>query len=89
MNFADRWDLQVDRAVDKDLKKFPRHDVEGILEVIRLLPGNPFFGDIQKMHGTNHVWRRRIGAYRLFYKLDASEKTILVFRIDRRTSNTY
>jgi len=50
MNFADRWDLQIDAAVDKALKKFPRHDVEGI---------------------------------------DVSQRIILVFRIDRRTSNTY
>jgi len=60
-----------------------------ILEIIHLLPQDPFFGYIQKMKGTDHVLRRRIGSYRLFYTVDPLRRILLVFRVERRTSNTY
>jgi len=60
-----------------------------ILEVIRLLSLNPFFGNIQKMKNTYNVWRRRVGFYRIFYKLKIPQKIILVFHLERRTSKTY
>ena len=73
----------------KTLKKIPRRYAEAILEITKLLPVNPYFGDIQKMRGEENSWRRRVGAYRIFYKIKDSEKLILVFRIERRTSKTY
>jgi mRNA-degrading endonuclease RelE of RelBE toxin-antitoxin system len=89
MNSPVRWDLQIDPGVLKTLKKVPRQYVAVLLEVIRLLPSDPFFGDIQKMQGATNAWRRRVGSYRIFYTLDFSDKRILVFRIERRTSSTY
>ncbi len=89
MNSPKNWDLQVDLSVYKELNKAPRQNAEAILEVIRLLPENPYFGDIQKMKGTNNTWRRRVGSFRLFYKIKTTEHTILVFHVERRTSKTY
>jgi len=83
------WDLQIDPGVFKVLKKFPRKDVEAILYAIRLFPIDPYFGDIQKMKGEENSWRRRIGSYRIFYKIKIPSKIILVFRLERRTSVTY
>lgn len=89
MNSPKNWDLQVDPSVFKVLKKIPQHDAEAILNVIKFLPFDPYFGDIQKMKGEENSWRRRVGAYRIFYKIKTSEKTILVFNLERRTSKTY
>ncbi len=89
MSLPKNWDLQIDPSVFKVLKKIPRHNAEVILNVIQLLPLNPYFGDIQKMKGENNVWRRRVGSYRIFYKILLIEKIILIFHIERRTSGTY
>ena len=89
MSSSKNWDLQVDPDVSKSLKKIPRREAEVILEVIRLLPFNPHFGDIQRMKGSSNIWRRRVGNYRLFYKIDSEKRIILVFRLGRRTSKTY
>jgi mRNA-degrading endonuclease RelE of RelBE toxin-antitoxin system len=89
MKLLEGWNLQIDFNVFKKLKKTPRHDAKAILSAIKSLPINPYFGDIQKMKGESDVWRRRIGAYRIFYKIKISEKVILVFLLERRTSNTY
>lgn len=89
MNSPENWDLQIDPAVFKFLKKIPRYDAEAILKIIQLLPLNPYFGDIQKMKGEENTWRRRIGNFRIFYKIIVSGKIILVFHSERRTSTTY
>jgi len=89
MHLSKSWDLEIDPSVFKTLKRIPRRDAEGILEVIRLLPINPYFGDIQKMKGEENTWRRRVGSYRIFYKIKVTEKVVLVFDLNRRTSKTY
>ena len=83
------WDLQIDRSVLKELQKIPREDTADILKVLRLLPLNPFFGDIQKMQGKYDTWRRRVGSYRIFFVIKKDLRTILVFHLERRTSKTY
>lgn len=89
MSSSENWDLEIDPVIFKILKKIPRQNAEIILEIIKLLPINPYFGDIQKMKGGPDVWRRRIGAYRIFFKIKTKEKIILVFNLERRTSSTY
>lgn len=89
MNSPKNWNLQVDPAVAKTLERIPRRNAERILEAIKFLQFNPYVGDIQKMKDEESVWRRRIGSYRLFYKIKTPEKVILVFHIERRTSKTY
>ena len=89
MNSSTNWVLRIDPVVFKTLKKIPRSDTDAILKVIKLLPANPYFGDIQKMKGEANTWRRRVGAYRIFFKLVADTRVILVFHLERRTSTTY
>ena len=89
MHSSENWDLRIDSVVFKTLRTLPRRDAEALLVVIRLLPADPYFGDIQKMKGEENTWRRRTGAYRVFYKIKVEEKILLVFRLERRTSKTY
>jgi mRNA-degrading endonuclease RelE of RelBE toxin-antitoxin system len=89
MSLPKHWDLRIDPSVGKVLKKLPHRDMLAVLEVMRLLTFDPYFGDIQKMKGEEHVWRRRIGSYRLFFKFKTNENIILVFHLERRASNTY
>ena len=89
MNSNESWIVQVDLAVYKFLKKIPRKDSERILFAIDGLSANPFSGDIQKMKGEEDVWRKRVGAYRIFYEVLGHERAVHVFHAERRTSNTY
>ena len=89
MSLSKNWELQIDPDVAKTLGKIPRQYAEVLLEIIRLLPMDPYFGDIKKMKGEDNVWRRRVGSYRIFYKIKVNERIILVFGLERRTSRTY
>lgn len=83
------WSLEIDSSIFKTLKRIPQQYVERILFMIKSIPLNPYFGDIQKMKNEENVWRRRTGAYRIFYKIKMKEKIILVFKLERRGSKTY
>jgi len=89
MSSAGQWALRIDPSVAKTLQKIPHHDVESILVAFRLLSVNPYFGDVQKMKGGLDVWRRRVGAYRIFYRLMTHRNILLVFHVERRSSKTY
>lgn len=89
MSSQKNWELQIDPGVLKTVKRIPQRDAEVILNAIKLLPIDPYFGDIQKMKGADNTWRRRIGSYRIFFKIKAAEKIILIFHFERRSSRTY
>lgn len=89
MNVSKNWDLRIDPGVLRTLKRIPRQDGKVILEVIRFLPVNPYFGDIQKMKGEDNAWRRRTGSYRIFYNINVAKRIIFVFHLERRNSKTY
>lgn len=89
MSSSKNWDSQIDPDVYNALKRISPRDAGAILDVIRMLPINPYFGDIQKMKGKENAWRRRVGSYRLFYRIKTKEKIILVYHLERRTSKTY
>lgn len=89
MSLSANWQLEVRDKVWKDIAGFPGADQKMIVRALDILVLNPLSGDIQKMKGEENTWRRRVGAYRIFYELRSGEKIIYVFRIERRTSKTY
>jgi mRNA-degrading endonuclease RelE of RelBE toxin-antitoxin system len=89
MTYGARWQLVVDRDVHKALQRIPQKDAGRIISAIAELELNPYSGDVSKMHGEKDAWRRRIGAYRLFYEVLPERRMIHVYSLQRRTSTTY
>jgi len=89
MNLNDDWILKVNERVYKTLTRFSQKDRVRLVRIIEELPFDPYQGDIKKMEGEEKSWRRRIGAYRIFYEIFSQEKVIYVFRVERRASKTY
>ena len=89
MNSPKNWGLQIDPGVLKTTRKLPREEAGKLLKVINNLRLNPYYGDIEKMKDEENSWRRRVGSYRIFYKIFINKKIILVFGLERRASKTY
>lgn len=90
MNLNTGWQLKIRDRVWKEVAKFPGKDQKRIADVLEKgIILNPYFGDIEKMKGEENSWRRRIGAYRIFYEIISQEKIVYIFRVERRTSKTY
>ena len=90
MNLNEKWKLKIRERIWKDMARFSRKDQERIVKIIEEdLVSNPYSGDIEKMEGEENSWRRRVGAYRIFYEIYPQAKTIYVYHVERRTSKTY
>ncbi len=88
MSSFENWVLLVLPKVAKVAKKFPKQDREHIGAAVTEMRLNPYVGDFSKLEGGN-VWRRRVGSYRIFFEVDQTARTIVIFHIERRGSNTY
>ena len=83
------WRIEVREKIYKDTEKFPQKDRARILQIFEVISSSPFSGDVEKMKGEENVWRRRVGAYRIFYEILPKDRVIYIFRVERRTSKTY
>jgi mRNA-degrading endonuclease RelE of RelBE toxin-antitoxin system len=50
---------------------------------------DPFQGDVIKLEGEADRYRRRVGNFRIFFRVDRPTRTVGVSAIVRRTSTTY
>jgi mRNA-degrading endonuclease RelE of RelBE toxin-antitoxin system len=56
---------------------------------IRAMAADPFQGDIMKLEGGRSRYRRRVGDYRMSFRVDRASGTVGISAIVRRTSTTY
>lgn len=73
----------------KALEGFPKNYQAKIKESVKRLNIDPFKMDLQKLHTSEASHRLRIGAYRLFLRIDTTSKEVIIATIKRRTSQTY
>jgi mRNA-degrading endonuclease RelE of RelBE toxin-antitoxin system len=66
----------------------PSRDQARIRAAIDEMETNPFSGDIKYLQGQEWL-RRRVGNWRIFFRLERAEDTLYIVAIERRTSTTY
>ena len=80
--------MQVDRR-KKICTNFLYKDINRIREAISIFSVDPYFGDIRRLKGSENIWRRRVGNYRVIYQVDDDKELVSVLDIRRRTTKTY
>ena len=83
------WKVEIRGKARKSLKKIPAKNAGAIFDAIQGLQANPFTEDIEKLEGEDNAWRRRMGAYRIFYEIYTQAHSVYVYKIERRGSSTY
>lgn len=83
------WHVDLSRRTQRMLDRASLRDRRRLLDAIRNLAEDPFAGDILKLHGVADAWRLRVGPWRIFIRIDQSERKVGVEDIVRRTSTTY
>ena len=83
------WELQIPKRVARQLKRLPRKESERVVSVIQQFASSPYAGDVEKMSGTEDLWRRRVGSYRIKYEINITRKSIVIISVERRASHTY
>jgi mRNA-degrading endonuclease RelE of RelBE toxin-antitoxin system len=83
-----KWRVVLAGPAQKSLERVPSADRARIRVAIDEMGANPFSGDIKHLKGQNRL-RRRVGSWRIFFRLERDENILYIVAIERRTSTTY
>ena len=79
-SFEIRWRS----STRKDLRSLPRQEVARVITVVEKLAIEPFPSGSQKLAGSDHTYRIRIGDYRVVYELLLGSRIIEIQRVRHR-----
>lgn len=72
------------KSVDKDLRRLPKVYREAIVRKIQALAADPRPVGVVKLRGSDDIFRMRYAVYRVVYRLNDKELTILVIKVGHR-----
>ncbi len=78
------YDIYIEKAAERDLRKLPAADFERIIPHLKSLAEDARPPGTRKISGTEHDWRIRVGTYRIIYELNEKEKVVNILRIRHR-----
>lgn len=73
--------------VEKQLGKFPRPYAARLVEAMRSLRSEPRPSQAKQL--ARHVYRLRLGDYRIIYAVLEAEEVIFIGKVARRSEKTY
>jgi mRNA interferase RelE/StbE len=76
--------IEWKKSTRKDLRKLPSATVDKIIGAVEGLAENPFPHGVEKLSGSEHAYRIRLGDYRVVYEVVAESKLIEVQRVRHR-----
>jgi mRNA interferase RelE/StbE len=82
------WAVAVSNRAQGNLKRVPVADRERILAALDAMRTNPLSGDVVKLAGQD-AFRRRVGHYRIVFRIDFRALAVGIVDIARRTTTTY
>ena len=82
--------LRVKPSIQKDVKSFPKQDLERIANDINALKIDPLPSGVKKIKkGKETHYRIRQGDFRIGYFFDPIKKVVEIIYIKRRDEDTY
>lgn len=79
-SFEIRWRS----STKKDLRRIAPDNVSRILETVSKLPVGPLPNGSEKLTGSEHTHRIRVGDYRVIYEFLKNEKAVEIQRVRHR-----
>jgi len=69
------WTNVVAKAAQKQLRRIPARDRDKVTAAIQAMAADPFWGDVMKLEGDENRYRRRVGSFRIFFRIDRANRT--------------
>ncbi len=83
------WKIDLARNAHKTLKRAPTADRYRLLAALDMMKVDPFSGDVQWLDSSPPpLVRRRVGSWRILFRIDVEEKVVRVTSILRGISTT-
>ena len=71
-------------SAKKELRKIDRTEISKIINEIEKLSQEPYPSNHKKLLGTEHIYRIKIGNYRVIYSIENNELIIEIIRVRHR-----
>lgn len=81
-SYSIRWKS----SAKKELKQLDRQAIARIIAAVETLAETPYPPGSKKLRAAHHLWRIRIGDYRVIYSVDAGVLCIEVIKVGHRQS---
>jgi mRNA interferase RelE/StbE len=82
------WTVAVSNRAQRNLKRVPAADQQRIMAALDAMRSDPLSGEVLKLAGQD-AFRRRVGNYRIIFRIDFKAFAIGILDIQRRTTTTY
>ena len=82
------WAVAVSNNARRNLKRVPDADQQRIMAALDAMSIDPLSGDVVKLSGQDS-FRRRVGNYRIIFRIDFKAFAVGIIDIQRRTTTTY
>ena len=76
--------IEWKKSTRKDIRKLPAKTVNEVLEAVEALAVNPFPHGVEKLSGSEHAYRIRLGDYRVVYEVVRETKLVEIQRVRHR-----
>ncbi len=76
--------IEWKKSTRKDLRKLPANAADKIVEAVEHLSQNPFPHGVEKLSGSEHAYRIRLGDYRVVYEVVTESKLVEIQRVRHR-----
>jgi len=84
------WKVELAREAEKQVKKLPADRKAMIIERLREMQVDPFEGDVKPLTGKwKGRYRKRVGRYRIIFRVDTNTRRVQVSAIVARNEATY
>jgi mRNA interferase RelE/StbE len=83
------WDLAITKPAEHDLREPSRDDLRRINRALEAMCADPYSGDIRFLQGEGSRLRRRVGAWRIIFRVEQDKHNVVILAVKRRTSTTY
>jgi mRNA interferase RelE/StbE len=78
------YTIEWKRSAVKELRDLPNEAIGRIVRVVGQLAENPYPANIRKLVGSDHIYRIRVGDYRIIYSIFASALIVEIIRVGHR-----
>jgi mRNA interferase RelE/StbE len=84
------WAAELSRSAERQLVRLPQRFQEHIAQAIDDLEIDPFAGDVRPLRGRHQGrYRKRVGRYRIIFRLRRDERVVEISAILPRDNRTY
>lgn len=80
----DSYEISWKKSAVSDLRRIGKQFINRIIRAIEALETNPYGINSKKLKATEHIYRLRIGEYRVIYQVDTSAKAIIIYHVRHR-----